>query len=154
MAFLLVLIFFIRVYAFSNLRKKAIYDFKSKLYSKDYMLSTLKNTSAQMKRTGAALSVLQIDVKDLDSEHKLTQKEQDKILQKFGDSLLKTLRDSDIASRYSESKFVLILPNTPEQQLQMLILRLEKNLADLEHTFNVIEYRENDTYESFIEKLK
>jgi len=118
------------------------------------MLSTLKNTSAQMKRTGAALSVLQIDVKDLDSEHKLTQKEQDKILQKFGDSLLKTLRDSDIASRYSESKFVLILPNTPEQQLQMLILRLEKNLADLEHTFNVIEYRENDTYESFIEKLK
>lgn len=153
MALLLTLIFFTRAYIHQQLSKHAIYDFKTKLYTKDYLFATLKEVSSQMQRNKEPLSVLYIDLKVLKKNERSFQKEKDNILEHIGGSLLDSLRTSDIACRYSESEFMIVLPNTNAQNVEVLINRIEKYFNDFKHTIKVIEYNKDETYDDFIQRL-
>lgn len=153
MAFLVLLIFFVRDYTYKQLTKQALYDFASKLYSKEYMLATLKEMSAHMKRTEQPLCVLSIDIEELKNDHKLPQKSKDKILEQLGTSLLNTLRNSDVAGRYSNHELMIILPNTLPANVKNLMERLEHHLKQLNYTARVVEYDQEDSFDTFMKKL-
>jgi len=153
MTLFLILIFSTRVYIHQQLNKSALYDFKTKLYTKDYLFATLKEVSSHMQRSKEPLSILYIDVEELENNNKIFKKEKDKMLEHIGSSLLGSLRVSDIACRYSESEFMVILPNTKGQNVEVLIRRIEKYFNNFKHIIKVIEYNKDETYDEFIKRI-
>lgn len=153
MVFLLMLIFFTRVYIHKQLKKHALYDLETRLFTKDYLLVVLKKVSAQMVRSKEPLSVIYINVEDLKSESELSEKEKKTTLKHIGTSLLKSLRVSDIACRYSDSEFIVVLPNTESKKIEKLISRLDSHFLNINHSLKVIEYNQEETYIDFIAKL-
>ena len=153
MALLFTLIFLSRIYIYKQLKKQALYDLETKLFTKDYLLALLKEITAQMTRSKESLTVLHIDVEDLKSNDNSLKKENKKVLRQIGTSLLHTLRVSDIACRYSDSEFMIVLPNTKSQNIKKLTIRIDKDFSNIKHTIKVIEYKEDETYDDFIARL-
>jgi len=146
MAFLLTLIFLTRVYIYRQLKKHAVYDLETKLYTRDYILTILKELSAQMTRSKEPLTVLYINMEGLKEEKKKT-------LEHIGKSLLSLLRVSDIACRYSDNEFLIVLPNTETKNIEKLTSRVDQYLTNLKYTIKVIEYNRDETYDDFIARL-
>lgn len=150
MIFLLALIFFVRVYIHQQLSKHAIYDLKTNLYTKDYLLATLKEIIAKSIRSKETLSALYIDADELSS---LDQSHKGKLLNYIGSSLLKTLRLSDIACRYGEHEFVVILPDTKEESFDVIINRLTHDLSKIKCEIKAVEYSPKESHDDFLERL-
>jgi len=150
MALILTLIFFTRSYIRRQLTKQAIYDIKTKLFSKEYLLATIKELSARVLRSKEPLTALYINLK---LESSLSEDQKDKIVERVSVSLLDKLRASDIACRYSENEFVVLFPNTNIKKIEGFIDRVDNCFKELEHTFKIVEYLQNDTYEEFLEKI-
>ena len=150
MALLLSLIFFARIYIYQQLSKHAIYDLKTNLYTKDYLLATLKEMIAKSLRTQEELSALYISVYEL-KDAKNAQK--DKVLKYIGASLLDSLRVSDVTCRYGEYEFVVILPNTQEENFEILINRLYEDLGNIKCEIKAIRYNSNESHSDFLERL-
>ena len=142
-ALLIFLVFAIRAYVHKELAKHAIYDLTSTLHTKEYMLSILKEHVAQAKREKQALSLLFIHV---------TQQE-DKIIKQIAKSLFATLRESDVASRYSEDKFLILLPNTEKEKVVNLVKRLDIELKGVEYKLQTIAFAHEESYEELLEKF-
>ena len=140
MAILLTLIFLIRIYIHTQLNKHAIYDFKTKLYNKEYLLATLKEISARTKREDIPLNLLYLKVDKIDNNE----------LAKISKIFLNSVRASDIACRYSQSEFIIILPNTNSKDSTNLQHRVEKQLNDEKYKINLTEHSKNESYENFI----
>ncbi|NOR58682.1 MAG: diguanylate cyclase [Sulfurimonas sp.] len=149
MALLLILVSLTRAYVYKQIRMKSIYDFKTRLYSKDYLLVIIKEIIALNTRNQESFTVLFIDIKDLQSSNK----KEDEILKHLGISLLESIRESDIACRYSESEFIVLLQNTKSQNIDQVISRIDKHLSYTECTIKVIEHLHNETYDHFIAKF-
>jgi len=140
MAILLTLIFLIRIDIHTQLNKHAIYDFKTKLYNKEYLLATLKEISARTKREDIPLNLLYLKVDNIDNNE----------LAKVSKIFLNSVRASDIACRYSQSEFIIILPNTNSKDSTNLQHRVEKQLNDEKYKINLTEHSKNESYENFI----
>lgn len=153
MALLLVLVFLVRIYIHKQLKAKSIYDLNTKLFTKDYLLVVLEEIIAHDARSIDNLTVLYIDVEDLKKHKEDTKIQENKILKHIGESLLSSIRVSDIASRYSHNEFIVILQNTHEQNIDPVINRINENLMGLEYTTKVIEHAYHETYKHLRAKL-
>jgi diguanylate cyclase (GGDEF)-like protein len=153
MALLLILVSLTRAYIYKQLSKQALFDFKTKLYTRDYLLSIIEEMIALQTRNKDSLTVLYIDIEDLKSYKKSSQDKEDMILKHIGISLLKSVRTSDIACRYSQSEFIVVLPNTKSQNVEKVISHINKNLSYAEYKTKVIEHLQDETYDDFIAKF-
>ena len=153
MAFLLMLVYLTRAYIYKQLSNKALFDLKTKLYTKDYLLNIIKEMILLQSRNKDSLTVLYIDVEDLKSHKKSSQDEEDGILKHIGISLLQSLRASDVACRYSQNEFIVVLPNTKSKNVEKVISRLDKNINYAEYKTKVIEHFNDETYDDFIAKF-
>ena len=153
MALLLILVYLTRAYIYKQLSKKALFDFKTNLYTRDYLFSIIKEMIALQTRNKNPLTVLYIDIEDLKSYKKSSQNEEDIILKHIGMSLLESVRTSDIACRYSQNEFIVVLPNTKTKNVEKVISRLGENLNYAEYKTKVIEHFEDETYDDFIVKF-
>jgi len=142
-ALLITLVFLLRAYIHKQLSKHAIYDFKTKLFNKDYLLATIKEISARSKREGEPLSVLYLKVKNLD----------DKKLGELGSTFLSSIRESDVACRYGEDEFIVILPNTILNEVTIILNRIDTKLNNIKYTMKSLEHYKNESYEDFIARF-
>jgi len=149
-ALLILFVFFTRAFIHKELMKQNIYDIRTNLFTKEYLFVTIKELSARVLRNKEILFVLCINIK-LDLE--LSKQEKEKIIESLSKSLLASVRVSDIACQYSESEFIVLLPNTSKVEVEYFIKRMDKYFFDVEHTFKAIEHLHDETYEDFIEKL-
>jgi len=161
MIFLFLLVFIVRAYIYRELEKSAIYDLRTKLYNKNYFLSSLEIACSRSSRHDSPLSMMLISLENCGSLNKTyDDKTKKNILEMFGGLVISLTRSSDIAARHEDSLFTIILPDTQEDNALILQKRIYEALA--KHEFSVfpefkfsmvtVAYDKEETLKMFIER--
>ncbi len=133
----LLMIYLVRTYIHQQMKKHAIYDHETKLFNKTYFCAELKTSCARAARNNSPLSLLSISIDDFGKESKhYSQKMQAYILKSFGGLITSVVRESDVACRYDENHFSILLPDTSEENALILEKRVRETLE--KHDFGVI----------------
>ncbi len=133
----LLMIYLVRMYIHQQMKKHAIHDHETKLFNKKYFCAELKTSCARAARNNSPLSLLSISIEDFGKESKhYSQKMQAYILKSFGGLITSVIRESDVACRYDENHFSILLPDTPEENALILEKRVHETLE--KHDFGVI----------------
>ncbi len=161
MFIILYLIYFIRLYIQQQMKKHAIHDHETKLFNKKYFLSQVKTSCARSARYKHPLSMLSISIDDLEKgNEKYDQTTKEHALKIFGGLITSLTRMSDIAARYDENHFSILLPETEEENALILEKRvreaLEKHdvMADLKFKFSTTHFEEKESPEAFITRAQ
>ncbi len=134
--FSLLMIYLIRTYIHIQMKKHAIHDHDTKLFNKKYFLSQLETSCARSVRYKYPLSILSISIDDFGKESEIYDKKtRTHILKMLGGLIISLTRTSDIASRYDENHFLILLPDTEEENALILERRIRETLE--EHDFMV-----------------
>jgi diguanylate cyclase (GGDEF)-like protein len=100
------------------------------LYTKRYVDEVLDRECQRARRYGNHLSCLMIDLDDFQAfRDKWGATAADGVLRQVAALLSASLRDSDIAARYGNNRFCLLLPETPDQGADRLAERLRRGVA-------------------------
>lgn len=110
---------------------QASYDANTGLYNRLYFDDVLPKEVERAQRHKHQLGLLLIDIDHLGqiNDH-LGQKKGDEAIAYVAAKVKKTLRDIDIACRYGGEELIVILPETPEQNLFMVAERLRKSIRN------------------------
>ena len=137
MVITLLIIYLVRVYIHQQMKKHAIHDHDTKLFNKKYFCAELKSSCARAVRNNAPLSLLSISIDDFGKESKhYSQKMQAYLLKIFGGLITSVVRESDVACRYDDNHFSILLPDTSEENASILEKRVRETLEG--HDFGVI----------------
>ncbi len=99
----------IKLYIDKELEENIIYDTESRLYSYYYCVDIIRKLCSHSDRTKRPISAIFIEFPELEKYHLDDKK---KILEIVGEFLTSTIRLSDIACRYGQSSFLILMPNT------------------------------------------
>ena len=144
MIFTLLMIYLVRVYIHRQMKKHAIHDHETKLFNKKYFLSELKTSCARSQRYQYPLSMLSISIDNFEKYDKETKKH---MLQAFGGLLISLSRESDVACRYDDNHFMILLPDQKEEGLSICHQRIQEALE--KHDFQTTpkpEFTFSDTH--------
>lgn len=127
MTLILLLIYVIRVYIQMQIKKHAIHDHETKLFNKKYFCSELKTSCARAERNNSPLSILSISIDDFEEgSKKYNKKTKEHVLNMLGELITHLTRTSDVACRYDENHFPVLLPDTPEENALILENRIRE----------------------------
>jgi len=100
------------------------------LVNRRHMLALLKAEQARQKRTAQPLSLILLDL-DFFKRINDTYGHQagDVVLKGFADAARGTLRSSDVLSRWGGEEFLLMLPDTGEDEAERCVDRIRQSLA-------------------------
>lgn len=128
--FLLLLIFLVRMYIEYQLKKHAIIDLETKLYNKQYLEASLDQLASKIKRNNQNAAVIALSIDQLDKEStRLSKKAYGKKLHEVASVFWEVTRNSDIAGRYSDHRFIIVLPETSPDGADKLLKRLQAAFA-------------------------
>lgn len=145
----------------SMLYESAIRDEKTGLYNHKFFETIIKMEIEKVKRNKEKLSLIIIDI---DFFKKLNDTyghlKGDELLAHLAKLLLKTLRKSDIVSRFGGEEFFLLLPETSLEKAKRLGARLKRAIHadkilkkyDLTISGGITEFRKRDTETKFKER--
>jgi len=153
--FLLLMIYLVRVYIHLQMKKHAIHDHETQLFNKKYCLAELKTSCARAKRYGYPLSTVSVSITNMDTYDQKTKKI---MLHTFGELMRSATRISDVACRYDENHFMILLPDPEENSADQCQERIGKifeaynfNIAPKpEFKFSTTHYRTDENEESFM----
>jgi|GEM_PF-5610424 len=114
-----------KIYIDRELQENIIYDMESRLYSYYYCIDIIKKLCSQSDRTRRPISAIFIELPILEKRYNLDERK--KVLESVGEFLTSTIRLSDIACRYSQSSFLILLPNTHLKE-NVPLKRIEEGL--------------------------
>ncbi len=114
-------------------------DKLTNLYTRPYFEKRLHEEVVRTQRYGKVLSILRIQINDFKKINEIYGYLQgNKILQEFAKRLAKSIRQEiDIACRYSDEQFIVMLPNTSLDGAYVLAERIRQNCA--QHVFKTEE---------------
>ncbi|RRS30456.1 MAG: hypothetical protein P794_07190 [Epsilonproteobacteria bacterium (ex Lamellibrachia satsuma)] len=163
MALVLLMIYLVRVYIHAQMKKHAIHNHETKLFNQKYFLAELESTCSRAVRHKYPLSILSIAVINLDTIENTHDKETKKHLFKIMGSLLLSLtRTSDIACRYDENSFYILLPFTEQKDALVLEERVQKAFeehdliaaTELKFKFSTTQFNNEETPEAFVSRTQ
>ncbi len=100
-------------------------DSLTKLYSRQYLFSKLKDELDRFKRYGTTFSILLIDIDNFKSVNDTFGHQRgDQILTRFGTILNDSKRELDICARYGGEEFIVVLPHTDQDEAEVIAERL------------------------------
>ena len=141
------------------MKKHAIHDHESKLFNKKYFMAELKTTCSRSARHNYPLSILRVSINDFEKEKKIYSKRVKRnTLKVFGILVHSLLRDGDIACRYDDNHFLILLPFTEEENALILEERIEQALREdkwltskqITFDFNTTEFDKKESKEALI----
>ena len=136
MIFALLMIYLVRAYIHQQMKKHTIHDHDTKLFNKKYFCAELKTSCARAARNNSPLSMLSISIDGFEKGSKrYDKKTKEHILNILGGLITSLTRTSDVACRYDENHFSILLPDTPEENA--LILEGRVRDAFEKHDFSV-----------------
>jgi len=159
MLVILLIIYLVRVYINSQMKKHAIHDHESRLFNKKYFMSELKTTCSRSTRHNYPLSLLHISINDFENGNNTYSKRvKTNTLKVFGMLIHSLVRDGDIPCRYDDNHFLILLPFTEEQNALILEERIEKALKhdkwisshNIMFDFNTTEFDKKESEEALI----
>lgn len=163
MTFVLFLIYMIRIYIQIQMKKHSIHDHDTKLFNKKYFSAELKISCARAIRNDAPLSILSILIDDFGKENKAYDKKtRGHILNTLGGLITSLTRTSDVACRYDEDHFSILLPDTPEENALMLEGRIREAFEkhdfgvtpELNFKFVTAHYHYKESFETFMKRTE
>lgn len=163
MFFILYLIYFTRLYIQHQIKKHAIYDHKTKLFNKKYFLAQLKTSCARSVRNKYPLSMLSILIDDFGKGSKrYDEKTKEHILGMLGGLITSLTRTSDVACRYDEDHFSILLPDTEEENALILERRVREVFEkhdfmakpELKFKFSTVPFNYEETPEAFVTRTE
>ena len=123
-------------YRFENALHTALTDPLTTLYNKNYFFNFLEKELQRVKRNKIPLSLMMIDIDDFKSiNEKYCHTVSDIILKDIGILITKSIREVDIAARYSEDVFTIILPYTDETGASIVSERLRSMIASHNYAY-------------------
>ncbi len=158
MILMLLSIYLMRAYIQHQIKKHAIYDHETKLFNKKYFLAELKTSCARSVRHKYPLSMLSFSIDDFEKGSvKYDEKTKNHILKMLGGLVTSLTRTSDIACRYDEGHFSLLLPDTKAENALILEGRVRKTLEEHDFTttpepkfkFSTVQFDYEETPEAF-----
>ena len=114
-----------------NLREPSTRDHLTNLYNREYLDETLDREIERAARKQLPIGVIMLDIDHFKYfNDSMGHAAGDRVLREFGKLLSKQVRLSDMACRYGEEEFVLILPEAP---LNVTKARAERLRAEVKH---------------------
>ena len=108
-----------------NLKMLSITDFLTGAYNRNYLDDTLESFISRYKRKKRMFSALMIQVEDFSKIVSLFGNlTGDEILRKVTAILEQTLRPTDMIFRFGEDDFIVLLEDTPEENLRIVAERI------------------------------
>lgn len=149
----LLMIYFTRTYIHLQMRKHAIRDHDTGLFNYAYFMSSLKNLMSRSKRNKYPLSMIAIELNNLDKGNKTydiaTRKH---LFSVVGGIVIAEARQSDLPCRYNDNTIMIILPDTAIENTGALSERIESNIKA--HDFDIsptFEFKIASTAYDFVE---
>lgn len=111
-------------------RQLSLIDPLTGLFNRRYMETVLPKEASRADRNGNALTLLMIDVDGLKAiNSRLGHVGGDQFLREVAGVLKATFRNADTVVRYGGDEFLVIMPETDEQQAAAALVRLHANVA-------------------------
>jgi len=109
------------------------------LYNRNFFNEVVHKEMARAKRHRHSLSCVLIDVNKLKEINDVYGHQKgDEVLKKLGRLILKNCRESDIPVRWGGDEFLLLLPETSEEQVRTLIKRIISQSGEVTFSYGVV----------------
>ncbi len=163
MILLLLVIYLVRTYIYMQMKKHAIHDYETNLFNQKYFMAQLKISCARAVRYKHPLSMLSISIDDFGKgSDTYDTKTKEEILKMIGGLITSLTRTSDIACRYDEDHFSILLPDTEKENASILEGRVRETLEkhdfhisqNLKFKFSTIEFDNEESEEAFVTRAK
>ena len=103
------------------------------LHNRKYLLERMEQEISRSKRYGNALSVLLFDLDFFKVVNDIYGYEWgDVLLRSIADKLKQLIRKEDILTRYGDEEFIVVLPNTSEDNAFLFAVRFRKDIEKME----------------------
>ncbi len=117
----------------NGLKTIAITDELTGLYNRKYLHSRLDAEISRAKRYGTSLSCVLIDIDFFKTVNDMYGYDWgDVLLKKIAQMLEALIRKEDILTRYGDEEFLLVLPNTSEEQAFIFAERFRRDIEKME----------------------
>ncbi len=117
-----------------QLRDAAETDLVTGIYSHRHLQDRIRQEVARAARGHVPLSVLMVDLDDfkrINDQH--GHQAGDRVLRAIGGALRAAVRTSDVVARYGGDEFVVLMPDTDEDEASTVAQRAEAAVAELQH---------------------
>lgn len=116
-----------------SIKKQSITDELTGLYNRKYLHHRLEAEMSRAKRYGTPLSCLLIDIDFFKTVNDMYGYDWgDVLLKKIAQMLEALIRKEDILTRYGDEEFILILPNTSEDNAYIFAERFRRDIEKME----------------------
>ena len=116
-----------------ELIKTAICDELTGLYNRKYLYQRLEAEISRSKRYGTSLACLLVDIDHFKIINDMYGYDWgDILLRKIAQMLSALVRKEDVLTRYGDEEFIVILPETTEQQAMIFAERFRKDVEKME----------------------
>jgi diguanylate cyclase (GGDEF)-like protein len=113
----------------------AVIDPLTEIYNRRYIMRAISSEAARVDRQNSRFSFLMIDVNGFKAANdSLGHLPGDRILRELAQLLQKTLRTSDVISRYGGDEFLILLIDADEQMAARAVERLQEAVAKWNET--------------------
>ena len=117
-----------------QLRDAAETDLVTGVYSHRHLQERVRQETARAARAHSPLSVLMVDLDDfkrINDEH--GHQAGDRVLRAIAGALRAAVRTSDVVARYGGDEFVVLMPDTDDDEARSVADRAEAAVAELSH---------------------
>jgi len=117
---------------FEKMQEMAITDGLTGLYNRRYFYMILNNEIERVKRYSSQLSLVMIDIDHFKKVNdKLGHLAGDEVLQSIAEVCKQLLRQSDNMFRYGGEEFMIVLPETAQEEALKVAERIRETVADM-----------------------
>jgi len=117
-----------------QLRDAAQTDPVTGIYSHRHLQDRIRQETARAARTRSPMSLLMIDLDDFKRiNDEYGHQAGDRVLRAIAGALRAAVRTSDVVARYGGDEFVVLMPDTDEEEAQHVATRAEEAVADILH---------------------
>src|SRR5271170_3017732 len=122
-------------------RELALQDPVTEVYNRRYLRVMLSKEISRVKRLGKSLAVMLVDITGFRRVNEsLGHTGGDVVLRQIAQLLQAKVRNSDLVVRFGGDEFLLILPDTDDAGVNILIGRMKESLADWSRRSGMTEF--------------
>ncbi len=110
----------------------------TQLYHRQYFEDLYNIEAKRLQRHGGTVALLMLDVDGLRGfNNRHGHRAGDDVLRGVGKIIKKTIREVDIASRYGDDEYIILLYGVDEVKAQSFVYRLKENMEKWKHSENI-----------------